>query len=50
MLDRFGQAPDGQALFVADYVSNELEVIDPKRMPVERAPAAAAAGAPAKNQ
>jgi len=38
----FGYSPDGQTLFVANYVSNELEVIDLKRMPIERAPAAAA--------
>lgn len=30
----FGQSPDGQTLFVANYNSNELEVIDLKRMPV----------------
>jgi DNA-binding beta-propeller fold protein YncE len=33
----FGQSPDRQTLFVANYLSNELEVIDLKRMPVERA-------------
>jgi len=37
----FGQSPDGQTLFVANYNSNELEVIDLKRLPVERIPAAA---------
>ena len=31
----FGHAPDGQTLFVANYLSSELEVIDLKRMPVE---------------
>ena len=36
----FGQSPDRQTLFVANYNSNELEVIDLKRMPIERAPAA----------
>jgi DNA-binding beta-propeller fold protein YncE len=39
----FGHSPDGQTLFVANYVSSELEVIDLKRMPIERAPSAAAA-------
>ncbi|MBV8856918.1 MAG: beta-propeller fold lactonase family protein [Acidobacteria bacterium] len=37
----FGHAPDGQTLFISNYISSELEVIDLKRMPV---------GAPAKNQ
>lgn len=37
-----GQSPDGRTLFVANYLSNELEVIDLKRMPV--GPGAAAAG------
>ena len=37
----FGRSPDGQTLFVSNYISSELEVIDLKRMPV---------GAPAKNQ
>ena len=37
----FGQSPDRQTLFVANYNSNELEVIDLKRMPIEHAPAAA---------
>jgi YVTN family beta-propeller protein len=36
----FGQSPDGQTLYVANYNSNELEVIDLKRMPVGPAPAA----------
>jgi DNA-binding beta-propeller fold protein YncE len=36
----FGQSPDRQTLFVANYNSNELEVIDLKRMPIEHAPAA----------
>jgi DNA-binding beta-propeller fold protein YncE len=36
----FGQSPDRQTLFVSNYLSDELEVIDLKRMPVERAPAA----------
>ncbi|MBV9928991.1 MAG: beta-propeller fold lactonase family protein [Acidobacteria bacterium] len=31
----FGRAPDGQTLFVANYLSSELEVIDLKRMSVE---------------
>ncbi len=35
----FGQSPDGQTLFVANYNSNELEVIDLKRMPVAQATA-----------
>jgi DNA-binding beta-propeller fold protein YncE len=46
----FGHSPDGQTLFVSNYVSSELEVIDLKRLTVERAPAAAGAGAPPKNQ
>jgi DNA-binding beta-propeller fold protein YncE len=37
----FGQSPDGQTLFVANYNSNELEVIDLRRLPIEHAPAAA---------
>src|ERR1043165_6802193 len=37
----FGQSPDGQTLYVANYNSNELEVIDLKRMPVGPLPAAA---------
>ena len=32
----FGQSPDRQTLFVANYLSSELEVIDLKRMPVEK--------------
>lgn len=36
----FGHSPDGQTLYVANYISNELEVIDLKRMPVGPAPAA----------
>jgi DNA-binding beta-propeller fold protein YncE len=36
----FGQSPDRLTLFVANYLSSELEVIDLKRMPVERATAA----------
>ena len=31
----FGQSPDGQTLFVANYSSNELEVIDLKRLPLD---------------
>jgi DNA-binding beta-propeller fold protein YncE len=31
----FGQSPDGQTLFVANYNSNELEVIDLKRLPLD---------------
>ena len=34
----FGQSPDGQTLFVANYNSNELEVIDLKRLPITRSP------------
>src|SRR5947209_5827896 len=30
----FGQSPDRQTLFVANYNSNELEVIDLKRLPI----------------
>lgn len=37
----FGRSSDGQTLFVSNYISSELEVIDLKRMPV---------GAPTKNQ
>jgi DNA-binding beta-propeller fold protein YncE len=37
----FGHSPDGQTLYVANYNSDELEVIDLKRMPVGQAPAAA---------
>lgn len=36
----FGHSPDGQTLYVANYNSNELEVIDLKRMPVGQMPAA----------
>jgi DNA-binding beta-propeller fold protein YncE len=36
----FGHSPDGQTLYVANYLSNELEVIDLKRLPVQSAPAA----------
>jgi len=36
----FGHSSDGQTLFVSNYNSNELEVIDLKRLTVERAPAA----------
>jgi DNA-binding beta-propeller fold protein YncE len=32
----FGQSADGQTLFVANYMSNELEVIDLKRLPLDR--------------
>jgi DNA-binding beta-propeller fold protein YncE len=32
----FGQSPDGQTLFVANYNSNELEVIDLKRLSLDR--------------
>ncbi|HWW74791.1 MAG TPA: YncE family protein, partial [Pyrinomonadaceae bacterium] len=32
----FGQSPDRQTLFVANFLTDELEVIDLKRMPVER--------------
>ena len=32
----FGQSPDRQTLFVANYISSELQVIDLKRMPVEK--------------
>lgn len=37
----FGQSPDGQTLFVANYNSNELEVIDLKRLPLDSAKPAA---------
>jgi DNA-binding beta-propeller fold protein YncE len=30
----FGQSPDGRALFLANYLSNTLEVIDVERLPV----------------
>jgi DNA-binding beta-propeller fold protein YncE len=36
----FGQSPDRQTLFVANFLTDELEVIDLKRMPVERPTAA----------
>jgi DNA-binding beta-propeller fold protein YncE len=32
----FGHSPDGRTLFVANYNSNELEIIDLARMPIER--------------
>jgi DNA-binding beta-propeller fold protein YncE len=32
----FGRAPDGQTLFVANYNSSELEVIDLTRLPLDR--------------
>jgi DNA-binding beta-propeller fold protein YncE len=32
----FGQSPDGRTLFVANYNSNELEVIDLTRLPLEQ--------------
>ena len=32
----FGHSPDGQTLFVANYSSNELEVIDLKRLALDR--------------
>ena len=32
----FGASPDGRTLFVANYNSNELEVIDLARMPLEK--------------
>ena len=38
----FGQTPDGRTLFVANYNSNELQVIDLSRLPLERAAPAAA--------
>ena len=31
----FGMSPDGSMLFVANYESNEIEIIDLKRMPIE---------------
>jgi DNA-binding beta-propeller fold protein YncE len=43
----FGQSPDGQTLFVSNYISSELEVIDLKRLTVERP---TAAGTPTKTQ
>jgi DNA-binding beta-propeller fold protein YncE len=38
----FGQSPDGRTLFVANYNSNELEVIDLARLPLEQAKPSAA--------
>jgi DNA-binding beta-propeller fold protein YncE len=32
----FGQSPDGRTLFVANYNSDELEVIDLNRLPLEQ--------------
>ncbi|MDT7807063.1 MAG: hypothetical protein QOJ70_876 [Acidobacteriota bacterium] len=32
----FGRSPDGQTLFVANYISNELEVLDLARLPLTR--------------
>jgi 6-phosphogluconolactonase (cycloisomerase 2 family) len=32
----FGVSPDGRTLFVANYNSNELEVIDLARLPLEK--------------
>jgi len=37
----FGQSTDGRTLFVANYLSSELEIIDLNRLPVENAKAAA---------
>src|SRR2546423_7140949 len=37
----FGYSPDGHTLFVANYNSNEIEVIDLSRLPIERANPAA---------
>jgi DNA-binding beta-propeller fold protein YncE len=36
----FGHSPDGQTLYVANYLSDELEVIDLKRLPIQSASAA----------
>ncbi|MCA1815813.1 MAG: beta-propeller fold lactonase family protein [Acidobacteria bacterium] len=36
----FGRSPDGRTLYVANYISSELEIIDLKRLPVQRATAA----------
>ena len=33
---QFGKSPDGRTLFVANYVSNELEVIDLTRLPLDK--------------
>jgi DNA-binding beta-propeller fold protein YncE len=32
----FGRSPDGQTVFVANYMSSELEIIDLARLPVTR--------------
>jgi DNA-binding beta-propeller fold protein YncE len=32
----FGQSPDGRTLFVANYVSSELGVIDLNRLPLDK--------------
>lgn len=32
----FGQSPDGRTLFVSNYVSNELEIIDLNRLPLDK--------------
>jgi len=32
----FGESPDGRTLFVANYVSDELEVIDLSRLPLDK--------------
>jgi len=32
----FGQSPDGRTLFVSNYVSSELEVIDLNRLPLDK--------------
>jgi DNA-binding beta-propeller fold protein YncE len=37
----FGMSPDGATLFVANYESNEIEIVDLKRMPIEAAKQAA---------
>jgi DNA-binding beta-propeller fold protein YncE len=37
----FGQSPDGRTLFVANYLSDELEVIDLSRLPLDKAKQAA---------
>jgi DNA-binding beta-propeller fold protein YncE len=34
---QIGQSPDGRTLFVSNYLSNELELIDLTRLPIERA-------------
>jgi DNA-binding beta-propeller fold protein YncE len=33
----FGQSPDGRTLFVANYLSDELEVIDLTLLPLDKA-------------